>query len=242
MDQKKPLGLSLIIPCFNEKKNINPLLENLKQLTESVDFPFEVIVVDGNSDDGTEKILKNKFSDLDPDSFSLIQLNSRNGYGYDILEGLKNAKYDVLAWTHADLQTDVNDVKRAFDKLNSSRNINLVIKGERKKRNFLDFFFTLGMQLVVFFYLRVLLNDINAQPKLFRREFYESKIKDGAPKDFSLDLYLLFQAKKNKYLIESIPVYFSKRIHGEAKGGGGNWNNRLKLIKRTYFYIKRLSK
>jgi len=242
MDQKKPLGLSLIIPCFNEKKNIYPLLENLKQLTESVDFPFEVIVVDGNSDDGTEKILKNKFSDLDPDSFSLIQLNSRNGYGYDILEGLKNAKYDVLAWTHADLQTDVNDVKRAFDKLNSSKNINLVIKGERKKRNFLDFFFTLGMQLVVFFYLRVLLNDINAQPKLFRREFYESKIKDGAPKDFSLDLYLLFQAKKNKYLIESIPVYFSKRIHGEAKGGGGNWNNRIKLIKRTYFYIKRLSK
>lgn len=242
MDQKKSLGLSLVIPCFNEKKNINPLLENLKQLSDSVDFPFEVIVVDGNSDDGTEKILKNKFSNLDPNLFSLIQLNSRNGYGFDILEGLKKAKYDVMAWTHADLQTDVNDVKRAFDKLNSSKNNNLVIKGKRKKRNFLDVFFTLGMQLVVFFYLRVFLNDINAQPKLFRREFYESKIKEGAPKDFSLDLYLLFQAKKNNYPIESITVYFSQRIHGEAKGGGGNWDNRVKLIKRTFSYIKKLSK
>lgn len=242
MDQKKPLGLSLIIPTFNEKKNIKPLLENLKELSESIDFPFEVIIVDGNSNDGTQNILKSLFTDLNPDLFSLIQLNSTNGYGFDILQGLDRARYDILAWTHADLQTDVNDVKKAFNKLNSSKSINLIIKGERKNRNFLDFFFTFGMQLVVFLYLKVVLNDINAQPKLFTREFYEDRIKEGAPKDFSLDLYLLFQAKKNKYLIESIPVYFLKRIHGDAKGGGGNWKNRTKLIKRTFSYIRELSK
>ena len=54
MDQKKPLGLSLVIPCFNEVKNIDPLLKKLEALASSVEFPFEVIVVDGNSDDGTD--------------------------------------------------------------------------------------------------------------------------------------------------------------------------------------------
>ena len=52
----------------------------------------------------------------------------------------------------------------------------------------------------------------------------------------------IYIAKKNDHLIDSIPVYFNKRIHGTAKGGGGSLKNRLKLIKRTYKYIKELSK
>ena len=57
-----------------------------------------------------------------------------------------------------------------------------------------------------------------------------------APHDFSLDLFLLYQAKKYGYGIKEIPVYFKKRLHGEAKGGG-SWQTRSLLIKRTLRYI-----
>ena len=173
MDQKKSLGLSLIIPCFNEVKNLDPLLKKLEDLSSSVNFPIQIIVVDGNSDDGTNKVLKKRFSELDPNIFSLILPESRNGYGFDILQGLKKAKYEVLAWTHADLQTDVRDVEKAFNILISSNQPNIIIKGKRKNRHFLDAMFTLGMQIAVFFYLRTYLDDINAQPKLFKRDFYK---------------------------------------------------------------------
>ena len=242
MDQKKPLGLSLIIPCFNEVKNIDPLLKKLEALSSSVEFPIEVIVVDGNSDDGTDKVLKKRFSELDSNIFSLILLESRKGYGFDILQGLKKAKYHILAWTHADLQTDVKDVEKAYQKLISSRNNKIIIKGNRKNRRILDVVFTFGMQVVVFFYLGTYLKDINAQPKVFTKDFYENYLRDGAPNDFSLDLYALFIAKKNNYLIDTISVYFNQRIHGEAKGGGGSWKNRLNLVKRTFKYIIKLSK
>ena len=241
MDQKKPLGLSLIIPCYNEKKNINPLLKSLKELSKSVYFPFEVILVDGNSDDGTSELLKEEFLSLDPKNFSLILLQSRNGYGFDILQGLKKAKHQILAWTHADLQTDVKDVEKAYDKLISSKRNRVIIKGNRKKRNIVDLILTFGMQIIAFFYLKTYLKDINAQPKVFRREFYENFLKKNAPNDFSLDLFTLYIAKKNKYLIKSIPVFFKNRIHGKAKGGGGSWKNRFNLIKRTFKYIKELS-
>ena len=242
MDQKKPLGLSLIIPCYNEKRNIKPLLKSLKELSESVNFPFQVIFVDGNSDDGTGEALKTELLNFDTKYFSLVLLQSRNGYGFDILQGLKKAKHEVLAWTHADLQTEVKDVEKAYKKLISSGKDKLIIKGDRKKRNILDATLTLGMQIIVFFYLKIYLKDINAQPKVFRREFYENFLKDKAPEDFSLDLFTLYIAKKNDHLIESIPVYFNKRIHGTAKGGGGSLKNRLKLIKRTYKYINEISK
>jgi len=80
------------------------------------------------------------------------------------------------------------------------------------------------------------LSEINAQPKLFPRQFYDSL--EAPPHDFSLDLYLLYQAKKNGLRIVPLPVYFKERKFGEAKGGSGSsWKTRLKLIKRSYAYI-----
>ena len=64
---------------------------------------------------------------------------------------------------------------------------------------------------------------------------------EDPPDDFSLDLYLLYIARTNELSIIDHPVYFSKRLYGEAKGGGtliGKW----KLIKRTWTYIYQLSK
>ncbi|MDG1436740.1 MAG: hypothetical protein P8P83_03015 [Rickettsiaceae bacterium] len=142
----------------------------------------------------------------------------------------------MLAWTHADMQTDPADVIKALDLYNDSKDDLLIIKGRRKNRKLVESFFTFGMQIVVFLLLKTYLNDINAQLKLFSRKFYEKYIQNKAPKDFSLDLYLLYQAKINKYKILEIPVYFKDRIHGEAKGGG-SFKTRVKLIVRTFKYI-----
>jgi hypothetical protein len=104
----------------------------------------------------------------------------------------------------------------------------------------LDVFFTFSMQVYVFFKLQVMLNDINGQPKLFSKKFFEL-IKQDAPNDFSLDLYFLFKASKMGKIVE-FPVYFSQRLAGEAKGGSGNLNLKLKLTKRTLSFINDISK
>ena len=83
----------------------------------------------------------------------------------------------------------------------------------------------------------VRLTDINAQPKMFHRSFVEKLT--NAPNDFSLDLYILFQARNNGYEILEYPVHFGNRIYGESKGGGtlrGKWE----LIKRTLVYMNKL--
>ena len=82
-------------------------------------------------------------------------------------------------------------------------------------------FFTFGMQVMVWLVLRKPLVDINAQPKLFSRRFYDRYLKDDPPSDFSLDLFALYQAHIHDYKIRVLPVYFKKRLYGEAKGGGG---------------------
>ena len=152
------------------------------------------------------------------------------------------ARGDVLAWTHSIFKQIQQIYFLCYDKFKeqSKDNNKVFIKGERKNRRPLEVFFTFGMQIISFLFLRIYLSDINAQPKLFSRDFYNKFLVNSYPKDFSLDLFALYHAKVNHYEISTIPVYFKKRIHGVAKGGGGGWKARLNLIFRTLKYIIKL--
>ena len=231
--------LSIVIPCFNEAQNITQVLVRLDDLLKNIS-DIEVLVVDGASTDETSKELKKIFEYLDPQKFKLILRKTRGGYGSDIMYALSQSSGDVLSWTHADLQTDPSDVIKAFELYLNTKKDKTFIKGSRKNRRLIESFFTFGMQLVVWFVLGRYLSDINAQPKLFSRKFYNKYLKKNYPLDFSLDLYAVYQAKANRYEIKILPVYFERRLHGEAKGGGGGWKSRIQLIKRTFKYIFKL--
>ncbi len=231
--------LSIVVPCFNEAQNITRVLTKLDDLLKDKSN-IEVLVVDGCSTDETPEELKRIFEHLDPQKFKLILTETRGGYGHDIIHALSQASGDVLSWTHADLQTDPYDVIKAFDLYLNTEEDHTFIKGKRKNRQFIESFFTFGMQVVVWFVLKKCLTDINAQPKLFSREFYNKYLKKNYPSDFSLDLYAMYQAKANGYNVKTLPVEFRKRLYGEAKGGGGSWKGRIQLIKRTFKYIFKL--
>ena len=115
----------------------------------------------------------------------------------------------------------------------------LIIKGRRVNRNYIDAFFTFGMSIFASIMMGFMLFDINAQPKIFHRSFLPRI--QCFPNDFSLDLFLMFQAKKNGYTILDFPVKFEKRIFGKSKGGG-TFRGKVKLIYRTFKYIYKLRK
>ena len=214
MDKRK-IGLSIIIPCFNEAENIALLLKELKEIFLNNLYEFEVIIVDGCSTDNTQSILEKELQDVDKNIFSLVLMKSQLGYGNDILEGLKRSRHDYLCWTHADLQADPRDVIKGLKKLDLFPGKNKFLKGKRKSRPFLDVLLTYGMQCIVFLLLKVNLNDINAQPKIFHRSFYEKFLKDGAPKDFSLDLYHIgFPSFVSGFSLHDLALYQKvRKVH-----------------------------
>lgn len=236
------LTLSIVIPCYNEAGNVPLILDRFEACIGNKEN-IEVICVDNGSTDTTGAQLTAEISKRGTRSiFKVTTVPENKGYGYGILCGLEAATGDVLAWTHADMQTDPADVLIAFEEFCKTDMTRTILKGERKNRPAMDRFMTWGMQQVTRFYLKIGLDDINAQPKLFARKFYLDTIKNKAPYDFSLDLYLLYQAKVKGLRIQTIPVIFADRVHGEAKGGGGSWKNRIKLIRRTLNYIQETAK
>jgi glycosyltransferase involved in cell wall biosynthesis len=233
------MKLSIVIPCYNEAKNI-PLL--IKSINEVYKPNTEIILVDNGSTDKTPDVLLKELELMNNDSIRSIRVENNIGYGHGIMTGVQEAKGEIIAWTHADLQTDVKDVYNGYDIFKSQSNQEKTfLKGRRKKRPFIDQILTRGMGKISSIMLGKKLNDINAQPKMFHRTFL--LLADDAPDDFSLDLYFYCMAVKNKIDIIELPVYFEKRLYGVAKGGGGSsiWN-RIKVIKRTLKYILKLSK
>lgn len=229
------MKLSVILPCYNERDNLVELFKRLDQLEQS-STDLEIILVDNGSTDDSASIFELELSKRPGTCMRVCKVEKNLGYGFGILSGLNAAKGELLAVTHADRQTDPMDVVKAYELFMQHQNDNLLVKGYRRNRKATEAIFSFGMGLLASFALGTRLTEINAQPKLFTKKFFES-VKDKAPYDFSLDLYFLYQAQKKGNIID-FPVYFAKRVAGEAKGGSGSsWKTRWKLIKRSFNYI-----
>ncbi len=229
--------LSIVVPCYNEADNIPELITRFARVID--DQPIELVIVNNGSNDLSAEILaKYQQQYL---FITVVDIKINQGYGYGIMAGLRQAKADCLGWTHADLQTDPSDVIKAFHLLQEQKETNrCYIKGDRKGRPLFDQIFTMGMSLFETLYLATRLWDINAQPNIFHRSFFD-KWKSKAPDDFSLDLFVLYQANLEKLNIIRFEVYFPDRIHGQS-----SWNTSLlgkwKFIKRTILFSTNLKR
>jgi glycosyltransferase involved in cell wall biosynthesis len=225
---------SLIIPCYNEKDNLPLLLDRCKELAVRPDI--EVVLVDNGSTDGTKEVLENLLPKY-PGCRS-IRVEKNQGYGFGIVSGLKAAKGEILGWTHADMQTDPQDALSGLE-IFEKHGDEIFVKGRRYGRPFMDVVFTVGMSLFETFLLTRPMWDINAQPTMFSRNFFESW--SDPPDDFSLDLYAYYQAQRCGVKVYRFPVRFGERAHGVSHWNV-NWAAKRKFIRRTVDFSLQLKK
>lgn len=231
------MKLSIVVPCYNEEKNIPLILERFSNVIHRNDV--EVVLVNNGSTDASAQVLEELLPQYSFAKTVLVEVNQ--GYGYGILQGLKSCNSEFIGWTHADMQTDPKDVLKALeiveDYQKEHEDNNIYVKGNRKKRPFADTFFTIGMSVFETLYLKKWLYDINAQPNIFSKEFFEAW--QNPPHDFSLDLYAFYLAKKKGITIKRFAVLFPERINGESKWNTG-LKSKWKFIKRTLDFSKKL--
>src|SRR3989344_277539 len=187
--------LSIIIPSYNEEKNLEQLVKEFSTAGKNNDF--ELILVNNGSTDNSEA----KFSELQKkfELLKIVQVKKNQGYGFGIAAGLREANGTYVSWTHADLQISPKYVFEALKRAVQEPNKNIFVKGKRSGRSITDMFFTFGMTIFCSIVLGEWLNEINAQPNLFHKSFLK-KIKNP-PKDFSFDLYVFYLAKKSNLKI-----------------------------------------
>ncbi len=163
--------LSVVIPVYNEVKNIPLLLEQLERSLSSLERDFEVVVVDDGSTDGTTEVLKS----LKPRYpwLKVVILRRNFGQSAAFTAGLDHAEGEIIVTMDGDLQNDPKDIPRLLAKIEEGYD---VVSGWRKNRK--DPFFSRRLPSILANALisrltRVRLHDYGCSLKAYRREVIE---------------------------------------------------------------------
>ena len=118
--------LSVVFPTYNEAGNVKELHRLNKEVLDKIGEPYEIIVVDNGSEDGTLDILKS----LSPVKIIVFPKNFGQTLALDA--GIKAAKGDVVIIMDGDMQNDPRDIPKLLAKMKEGYD---VVAGWRKDRH-----------------------------------------------------------------------------------------------------------
>jgi len=232
-----PVNISLVLPCYNEEKNIVLICDEFLNLPLQK-YNAELILVNNGSDDDTKSIAKKVIENNNSKNISikLVNLENNAGYGGGIAEGLKIAKGDYIGWAHADLQTPMIDFLKLYLRIKDKNNI--LGKGFRTNNRGFDGVISMLHEKLASFILGYQMNEVNAQPKIFNRELLQ--LFSNIPyKWTTIDTYVMYICLKNKIQIETIEVVFNTRKYGHSKWKN-NFTNFISHILFNFLYLFKL--
>lgn len=205
----------LVVPAYNESRNLNALIEAAVSAARHERFTAEdfklCIVNNGSTDDSAEVLTRLQDTDLG-EWFKVVTVEVNQGYGFGIWSGLKETTAPIVGWSHADLQCDPANAIRAYKIVSESSSSRILVKGRRSGRNWKDIFVSRVFEFIACIFIGLSSREVNAQPKVFHRSLLNEII--NPPKTFAFDLYVLYVAEKVKFQFHEIEVLFPPRIHG----------------------------
>ncbi len=124
--------ISVVIPVHNEEGNIEELVRKTYKVLKESDIDGEIIVVDDKSSDNTLKNLLDMKKEI---SILRVIAHKKNcGQSKALYNGIKSAKYGIIATMDGDGQNDPKDIPKMLQVLkNGDENLKMVA-GYRKKR------------------------------------------------------------------------------------------------------------
>jgi len=205
-------ALSLVFPVFDEERTIGPVIESALETGQKLFDDFEVIVVDDGSRDGTAVIV-DRWSERDA-RVQVVRHPKNTGYGAALRSGLRGATGELVFFSDADLQFDLNELDAL---LAHTDDFDIVAGYRYPRRDPLPrrvIAKTWGMIVRVLFGLRV--RDIDCAFKVFRRSILDA-IPIHSIGAF-INTEILVRASSLGASIRQVPVSHRRRRHGRPTG------------------------
>ena len=212
---------SVIIPCRNERGNI----EDAVRRTPNLGAATEIIFVDGDSKDGTPEEIERVIAAYPERDITLIHQGSGVGKGDAVRKGFAAAKHDVLMILDADLTVPPEDLPRfhkalAMGKGEFINGTRLVYPMEKQAMRFLNLMGNKFFSWAFTWLLEQRFRDTLCGTKVLFRKDYEriaaGRVYFGDFDPFG-DFDLLFGAAKLNLKIAEIPVRYRERTYGTTQ-------------------------
>ncbi len=210
--------ISIIVPVFNEEKNLKKLFNKLLNLSFKKSKK-EIIVINDGSTDRSFNILK---------KLKKIRIiNQKNqGKGKAVQVGISKSTGEYVVIQDSDLEYSPKDIKRLYNFTNNRKNIS--VYGSRylplylgfipkyyKGQNLSSYFANIIFIFLFFIFYQKLITDPLTGYKLYEKKFFNNNpIKS---KGFEADHEITAKLIKNNYKIIEIPINYKPRTKDEGK-------------------------
>jgi dolichol-phosphate mannosyltransferase len=218
------MGLSVVMPLYNEGARITSNVEQTLGILRMVG-PFEIILVnDGSSDNSAEEIthLADKF----PDEIISLQL-SRSGKGEALRRGAQAARGEFVVFIDADLDLPPEQIL-FFVAIQRVKKADAVIGSKMHPDSTVDYplirrVYSLGYFCLVKFLFGLPVRDTQTGLKLVRRELLLQALENTKCRGFTLDLELLVRLVQLGAVMVEAPVVVEHSMKFGGIGLGTVW-------------------
>jgi dolichol-phosphate mannosyltransferase len=233
----------VLIPTYNEKENVEQMIRKVFTLTT----PFEILIIDDNSPDGTAAIVERLLPEF-LGKLHLLNRAGKEGLGKAYLAGFHWAlarSYDYICEMDCDFSHNPEDLVRLYDACVAEK-ADLAI-GSRYISGINVVNWPLGRVLMSYMasvYVRTVtrmkIMDSTAGFKCYHRKVLETIDFDNIRlKGYGFQIEMKFKTWKHGFKIVEVPIVFTDRKFGTSKMSGGIFNEALwgvlKMKIRSWF-------
>jgi len=199
--------VSVVIPTLNEAGNI---VEVINTVEKEIKYPYEIIIVDGGSTDGTRKIVKNK-------NCKLI-IETRRGYGLALRLGMKQANGNIMVMVDGDGTYELKHINIVLDRL-IEKDAELCLATRmydpNKAMGMMNF---VGNKVITFcfnmLYKQNLSDSQSGYRAISKKAFDKIEFKED---DMAFATEMLVKFSQKKFKMVEIPTIYKERKYGKPK-------------------------
>jgi dolichol-phosphate mannosyltransferase len=229
--QKLPMDITLVLPTYDERDNIIPLIE--RGLAALAGYEAEVLVVDDDSPDGTWQVVAGL---AEQDSrVRLMRRIQERGLTSAIATGIANARGAWVGWMDCDLSMPPEDLPRLAGALADGADVAVgsryVPGGRDVGHSWVGRAFSWSINRAAWLLLDRRIKDYTSGFILARRQVFDQIRLRGDYGEYCIDL--LYRAARAGFRVEEIPYVCVPREVGESKTA----TNPLGYITRGWNYV-----
>ena len=214
MPSAKRVTLSVLIPCYNERDTIEPVLDRV----EAVGLADEIIIVDDGSTDGTRDVLRQIEAQQRP-HLRIVYHEQNAGKGAALVTAFKHATSDVFLIQDADYEYDPREYPMLLRPIEEGLSKvvygSRFLGGPRKAMNFWNMVANKILTLTTNVLYNSILSDMETCYKVFRREVVADMVIHA--KRFEFEPEFTAKVLKQGIRIYEVPISYNGREWTEGK-------------------------
>ncbi len=216
---------SVILPTYNEKRNLPILIYLLNKTFTANKLDWEVIIVDDNSPDGTQEIAKKLIDIFGPEHIQLRPRAGKLGLGTAYVHGLQFVTGNFVIIMDADFSHHPEAIPEFIAK-QKSQDYDIVtgtryagdggVFGWDFKRKLIS----RGANFLASVVLRPHVSDLTGSFRSYKTDVLKKIIDVTQSKGYVFQMEMMVRAKAMGFTVGEVPISFVDRLYGESKLGG----------------------